>query len=75
LDTPEYNPVPTASAIENYRFFFDFLGCGGIIGLLLKPITSRMTLYATWTASPLRFLAGFVMGGRMPETAENGSHF
>jgi len=40
---------------------FRFLTGGATIGLLLMEIMSRMMSYVTWTASPLRFLAGFVM--------------
>jgi len=48
---------------ENYRFFFGFLTGGATIGLFLNPITSCMTLLATWEASPFYFFFGLIKGG------------
>ena len=37
------------------------------MGLLLRAVTACMTLYATWTASPFRFLAGLIIiAGTIP---------
>jgi hypothetical protein len=45
------------------------------LGFSLNAITSRMTLCATWTASPLRFFAGFLMPTACHSREQSGSQW